>query len=117
MKSHKDLFVYQKSLDFVVEIYQLTNDFPESEKYGLISQLRRAAISVPSNISEGAGRKSKKEFIQFLYIALGSLNEIETQIEISKRLAYIQEIDEINNELIHIKRMLLKLIENLKNRN
>lgn len=114
MKSHKDLLVYQKSLDFVVEIYQLTNDFPESEKYGLINQLRRAVISVPSNISEGAGRKSKKEFIQFLHIALGSLNEIETQLEIAKRLNYLVLIDDSLNELIHIKRMILKLIESLK---
>jgi len=114
MKSHKDLFVYQKSLDLVVEIYQLTNDFPESEKYGLISQLRRAAVSVPSNISEGAGRNSKKEFIQFLHIALGSLNEIETQLEIAKRLNYLLSIDDSLKELIYIKRMLLKLIESLK---
>lgn len=114
MKSHKDLLVYQKSLDFVVEIYQLTNGFPESEKYGLISQLRRAAVSVPSNISEGAGRKSKKEFIQFLHIALGSLNEIETQLEIAKRLNYLLSIEDLLNELIYIKRMILKLIESLK---
>lgn len=114
MKSHKDLLVYQKPLDFVVEIYKLTNGFPVSEKYGLISQLRRAAVSVPSNIAEGAARKGKKEFIQFLYIAIDSLNEIETQLEISKRLNYLQKIDDFENELTHIKRMLLKLIESLK---
>lgn len=117
MKSHKDLLVYQKALNLVTAIYAITKSFPEDEQFGLTSQLRRASVSVPSNISEGAGRKGKKEFIHFLFIALGSLNEIETQLEISKRLDYIQDIDEINNELIHIKRMLLKLIENLKNSN
>ena len=117
MNSHKDLLAYQKALNLVTDIYAITKRFPKDEQFGLTSQLRRASVSVPSNISEGAGRKSKKEFIQFLYIALGSLNEIETQLEISKRLAYIQDIDKINNELIHIKRMLLKLIENLKNSN
>ncbi|WP_413533362.1 four helix bundle protein [Empedobacter brevis] len=114
MRSHKDLLVYQKSLDLVTSIYSITNHFPKEEQFGLTSQLRRASVSIPSNIAEGAGRKSKKEFIQFLYIALGSLNEVETQIEISKRLDYIQEIENFTNELIHIKRMLLKLIESLK---
>lgn len=90
VKSHKDLIVYQKSLDLVEQVYLLTTIFPESEKFGLTSQIRRASISIPSNIAESAGRKHKKEFIQFLYIALGSLNEIETQLEIAKRLGYME---------------------------
>lgn len=114
MKSHKDLIVYQKSLDFIVMIYDCTANFPAEEKYGLISQLRRASVSVPSNISEGAGRKSKKEFAQFLYIALGSLNEVETQLEIAKRLKFIEDIEELINNLVHIKRMLLNLIKSIK---
>lgn len=114
MKSHKDLLVYQKALDLVTVVYAITKMFPKEEQFGLTSQLRRASISIPSNISEGAGRKSKKEFIQFLFIALGSLNEVETQLEISKRLDYLQDLEKINNDLIHIKRMLLKLIESLK---
>lgn len=111
MKSHKDLIVYQKSLDFVVLIYDCTANFPTAEKYGLVSQLRRAAVSVPSNISEGAGRRSKKEFAQFLYIALGSLNEVETQLEIAKRLKFVEDVEELTDNLVHIKRMLLKLIK------
>ena len=112
--NHKDLEVWKKSMDLVALVYQLTNDFPDTEKFGLTNQLRRASVSVPSNIAEGAGRKSKKEFIHFLYIALGSLNEIETQLEISKRLNYISNLDDFDTQFLHIKRMLLKLIESLK---
>lgn len=85
MNNHKDLLLYQKSLDLVEYIYRLTKAFPADERFGLTSQLRRSAVSLPSNIAEGAGRRGKKEFIQFLYIGLGSLNEMETQIEISRR--------------------------------
>lgn len=114
MNSHKDLLVYQKSLDLVEMIYKETGSFPTEEKFGLISQLRRSAVSLPSNIAEGAGRKGKKEFIQFLYIALGSLNEIETQMEIAHRLKYIENLTAFTELFLHIKRMLLKLIEKLE---
>ena len=77
-------------MDFVELIYKITGEFPENEKFGLTSQLRRASISIPSNLAEGAGRKSTKEFIQFLYIALGSSSEIETQLEIAMRLGYMK---------------------------
>lgn len=113
MSSHKDLVVYQKSLDLVELIYKDTGKFPAEEKFGLISQLRRSAVSLPSNIAEGAARKGKKEFIHFLYIALGSINEMETQMEISRRLNYIQDLTEFTELFLHIKRMLLKLIEKL----
>ena len=73
MKSHRDLIVWQKSMSFVEEIYNLTKSFPPEEKYGLAAQLRRASVSIPSNISEGAARQGKKEFRQFLYMALGTL--------------------------------------------
>ena len=76
IKSHKDLIVWQKAIDFVVEIYFLSDGFPKSELYGLTNQIRRAAVSVPSNIAEGSSRKSGKEFIQFLYIASGSASEL-----------------------------------------
>ena len=89
MKSHNDLKVYQETMDLGVETYKITNSFPSIEKYGLTSQMRRAAVSIPSNISEGAARESKKEFKRFLYISLGSATELETQIDISARLQYI----------------------------
>lgn len=113
MNNHKDLLLYQKSLDLVEYIYRLTKAFPAEERFGLTSQLRRSAVSLPSNIAEGAGRRGKKEFIQFLYIGLGSLNEMETQIEISRRLGYISDITTFSELFLHVKRMLLKLIEKL----
>ena len=85
MKSHKDLIVWKKSMDLVQITYEFSTNYPDSEKFGLISQMRRAAVSVPSNIAEGAARNSTKEYIRFLYIALGSLSELETQILISTR--------------------------------
>ncbi|MEN5233456.1 four helix bundle protein [Sphingobacterium faecium] len=114
MRSHKDLIVYQRSLLYVKSIYDLSCDFPEVEKFGLTSQIRRAAVSVPSNIAEGAARRSAKEFLQFLYIALGSWSEVETQIEIAKLLDYSVDIDSILEENIQLRRMLLKLIESIK---
>ena len=94
-------------------IYKLTRDYPSDEKFGLISQMRRCAVSVASNISEGFGRKSKKEIVQFLYISSGSLSELKTQVEISKRLGFIS-----NSSLIvkidEIKKMLFGLIKSLK---
>jgi len=91
MKTHKDLEVWRRSLNFVTEIYLVTQSFPKSELYGLSSQLRRAAVSIPSNISEGAARKSPTEFKRFLYISLGSLSEVETQLLISKNLNYLSD--------------------------
>jgi four helix bundle protein len=114
MKTHKDLTVYQESLNFVEEIYKITRSFPAIEQFSLSKQLRRAAISIPSNISEGASRKGTKEYIQFLYTSLASLSEVETQIEISFRLNYISNIDEIAQKIVFIRIMLQKLILSLK---
>jgi len=114
MKSHQDLTVYQKSIDLVVITYQITKNFPPEEKFGITSQIRRSAVSVPSNIAEGAARQSKKDFSRFLYISLGSLAELETQLEISVRLDYLKKDNLLNEEIIYIRRMLLKLIKNLK---
>ena len=86
MRTHKDLEIWQKGIELVEKIYKLTSSFPKEEIYGIISQMRRAAISYPSNIAEGAARFSRKEFIQFMYIALGTLSELETQVIISLRL-------------------------------
>ncbi len=91
MKGHRDLEVWQKSMQFVTVLYQETAAFPKQELYGLTSQLRRAAVSVPSNIAEGCGRNSKKEFHQFLCHARGSLLEAETQLEIARNLGYLSD--------------------------
>jgi four helix bundle protein len=114
MKSHNDLRVYKESMDLVIEIYKITNSFPDSEKFGLTSQIRRAAVSIPSNIAEGAARESKKEFKRFLYISLGSASELETQIEISNRLSFIDDSKTVNDKIYFIKRMIIKLIQSLK---
>src|SRR5690606_15101918 len=114
MKSHKDLTVYKSSIDLVVSVYNLTKNFPIEEKFGLTSQLRRASVSIPSNIAEGAARSSKKEFIKYLYISLGSLAEVETQLEIADRLKFILKNKELEEQSIYIRRMLLKLIQSLK---
>jgi len=116
IKNHKDLTVYKNSIDFVVSIYRLTKSFPSDEKFGLISQLRRAAVSIPSNIAEGAARKNTKEFIQFLYHSLGSASEIETQIELAKRLNFIDNTKEIDKALHEIIYLLTALIKSLKNK-
>ncbi|MBP6855455.1 MAG: four helix bundle protein [Candidatus Pacebacteria bacterium] len=91
MRTFKDLTVWQKSIELVLYIYSVTDKFPSTEVYGLTSQMRRAAVSIASNIAEGYSRNSTKEFIQFLAVALGSCSEIETQVEISKKLAYLDE--------------------------
>ena len=110
MQSHKDLNVWKQSMEFVAKIYKLTREFPIEEQYGLSSQMRRSAISIPCNIAEGAARNSKKEYIQFLYISLGSLAEIETQLDIAKRLDYIANSQDLSDYVIEIRRMLLGLI-------
>ena len=92
-KPHRNLVAWQKGMDLVMEVYKLTRNFPERELYGLSAQLRRAALSVPSNIAEGAADRTQAQFSHFLSTALGSLNEIDTQLEISFRLGYIPEIE------------------------
>jgi four helix bundle protein len=94
LKSYRDLEVWQKSMDLAVECYQITKKFPKSEIYGLTSQLRRAAVSIPANIAEGRERQHTKEFIQHLSIAYGSLAELETHILIGQRLNYLDSTQE-----------------------
>ena len=98
-------------MDLVVSVYQLTKKFPREEQYGLISQSRRAAVSIPSNIAEGAGRKGPKEFIRFLYIS--SLSELETQLEIAFRLNYLENYEEEIARIYYIRKMLSSLIKSL----
>lgn len=85
----RDVIAWQKGMDFVVEVYKLTDRLPDSERYGLVQQLRRAAVSVPSNIAEGYGRSSRTELARFVDIALGSIREIQTQLEICERLKFL----------------------------
>ncbi len=93
IRDYRDLIVWQKAMDLVEAIYRLTRAFPKEELYGLTSQVRRAAISVPSNIAEGQGRRTRAGFVQFLSIASGSVKEVETQILIAERLAYVKQAD------------------------
>ena len=114
-RTHKDLKVWEKSIDFVTTIYKITKNFPKDEIYGLVSQLRRASVSISSNIAEGAVRNGKKEFVQFLYIALSSASEVETQLIISYKLNYIpkDEYEMMINEVHSISKMIQGLIKSV----
>ncbi len=116
MKTHRDLKVWNNSIDLVTKIYKITSDFPKEELFGITSQIRRAAVSIPSNIAEGAARTSRKEFRKFLSIALGSASEMETQLIISRNLNYLTDNDSeyLINELTTIQKMILGLMKNLK---
>lgn len=113
MTTHKDLDIWKIGLELVEEVYRITGGFPKEEIYGITSQLRRAAVSIPSNIAEGAARNSKKEFLQYLYIALGSLAELETQIVISERLGFLAQ-DILSETIEKLRRKLLNFIKYLK---
>ncbi len=99
---YKELEVWKKSIEFVKTVYMITNEFPQEEKFGIVSQIRRAAISIPSNIAEGATRFSDKDSSRFMDIALGSISELETQLIISKELGFIENVD---NELETLKQI------------
>ena len=114
--SYRDLEVWQRGMDLVERVYALTKPFPADERFGLTAQLRRAAISIPSNIAEGWGRGSRKDYVHFLRIARSSLLEVETQLIISYRLGYVSE-DALNKTLTETEiesRMLLALIRSLE---
>jgi len=110
--SYRDLIVWQKAMKLAKETYLLTKSFPKEELYGLTSQIRRCAISIPSNIAEGKGRNSDKEFVRFLQISLGSVYELQTQLELSLELGYISNIDDLLNLSIEIEKMINALITN-----
>ena len=116
MHNYRELKIWQRSMDFVVRIYEATSKFPTDEKFGLTSQLRRCAISVPSNISEGAGRETNQEFKRFLQFSMGSLNELRTQIEIAFRIGYlkIDSFDRLAEEALQIYKMILSFYNSLK---
>ena len=114
--SYKDLVVWQKAMELVIEIYKLTEDFPRVDAYGIVSQMQRASVSIPSNLAEGQKRGHKKEFLHFLYISYGSGAELETQLKICQRLHKIKELDynRITLKLSEIMKMLNGLINALK---
>ncbi|MEA3322736.1 MAG: four helix bundle protein [Patescibacteria group bacterium] len=116
-RNYRNLIVWQKSMDVVVQTYQLTAKFPNDEKFGIISQMRRCAVSIPSNIAEGSRRESEKEFRRFILISFGSGAELETQLEISRKLNYVSDIDLKNVEMLleEVMKMLNKLQSTLKN--
>lgn len=116
MHQFKELKVWQKSMDLVVDIYTITTNFPTDEKFGLTSQLRRCAVSIPSNIAEGAGRDSDKEFLYFLSIALGSSFELETQLILSQRLNLLtkQNLEDLLSLNNYVQNMIVKLRLSLK---
>ena len=115
VKSYRDLDVWNASMDLVVEVYRITNSFPTDERFGLISQLRRASVSIPSNLAEGHSRNSTREFLHHISIAMGSLSETETQITLAERLNYattaeiapvLQMCDQIGRQLRNLQKSL-----------
>jgi len=116
MNRFKDLKVWQLAMEFVTLIYKLFNKFPKEERFGLCAQMSRSAVSIPSNIAEGAGRNSKKEFKHFLSIALGSAFELETQLIISKNLDYLNQtdLDAMLPKIQHIQNMISKLMNTIE---
>ena len=107
-KNYRDLEVWREAMDFVVECYRMVGTFPKNEVYGLTSQLQRAAVSIPANIAEGQGRQHEKEFLQHLAIAYGSLAEVETHVQIARRLEYVdgEREDQMLERAARIGRML-----------
>jgi four helix bundle protein len=121
LKSYKDLIVYQKGYNLSLDIYRITKPYPKDEKYGLVSQMRRSAVSIPCNIAEGYSRKNIKEYIQFLYISYGSCSELETLLSLSKDLEYIDDdsflkLYELQEEVSKLLNGLIKSLLNKKER-
>ena len=116
MHNYRELKIWQRSMDFVVKVYEVTASFPKEERYGLISQLRSCSISIPSNISEGAGRGTNKQFKRFLEFSMGSSNEAQTQIELACRVKYLERelTDSLIDEALQIYKMILAFYNSLK---
>ncbi len=116
VKTYKELNVWKKGLDIVDKVYKLTESFPSEERYGLSSQMQRCAVSISSNIAEGFTRHHTKEYIQFLYVALGSCAELETQLIVSNRRDYItqNDLEDLQEDIDHESRMLMNLIKSLR---
>lgn len=116
IKTYRDLLVWQKSMSFVTAIYRSTEQFPKKEVYGLAPQLQRCAVSIPSNIAEGYGRRSTGDYVRFLQISMGSVFELQTQLEIARNLEYLskERVEELYGQSREIERMLSSLISKLK---
>lgn len=116
LKTYKELQVWQKAFELCKRIYQASAQFPPDERFGLIAQVRRAAVSVPSNIAEGYGRGTRRDYVRFLWIANGSLSEIETQLLLAKAMGYEPraEFDEVVEQVAEVERMLKALIRSLE---
>ncbi len=113
LKSYKELIVWQRAMQLTREIYDLTSTFPDEEKFGLTNQMRRAAVSIPSNIAEGWGRALTKSYLQFLRISRGSLYELETQLALSSDLSFTQATDKASGLIVEVSKMLNTLIKKL----
>jgi four helix bundle protein len=114
MTGYERLEVWNRAMDLVVDVYDLVRSLPKEERYALSDQMRRCAVSIPSNIAEGASRGSKKEFIQFLYIAMGSASELQTQLEIGRRVGYFEDVSQCSRTIISIRKMINALITSIK---
>ena len=116
MKSHKDLDVWRLAVELATDVYDVTKSFPKEEQYGMVTQMRRSAISIASNIAEGAARRSNKEFIQFIHIALGSTSELDTQLEIAMRvnLTGLESLQKLQDTAIRINQMLRGLARSIR---
>lgn len=115
VKTHRDLQIWQKSMDLVTNVYKEVENFPDYEKFGLTSQIRRSSVSIPANIAEGFGRRSKKEFRRFLNISMGSLFEIQTELEVSYNLKYLEKetFEKLYEDTREIERMISSFISTL----
>lgn len=114
MTDYKDLEVWQRAIELVATVYHVSSSFPESERFGLTNQIRRASVSIPSNIAEGSARHHARDYTHFLRIADGSAAEVETQLIICRKLGFIHDIEEVIVEITIIRRMLAALIKSLR---
>ncbi|WP_373512233.1 four helix bundle protein [Persicitalea sp.] len=118
VRTFRDLLIWQKSMLLVTAVYKLSTSFPESERFSLTSQIRRSAVSIPSNIAEGFGRRSTGDYLRFLQISFGSLFELQTQLEIGMNLNYLSkfDFDELHGQSREVERMMSSFIQKLKNK-
>lgn len=117
MHNYKELIVWKRSIKLCASVYKLIANFPNKERFGLISQMRRASVSIPSNIAEGGGRRKDREFLHFLGVAHGSIRELESQLYISLELEFVNldQIDSITDEITEIQKILYALIQKFEN--